>query len=347
MVLAAGLAVYGLVRYRYYGGWRRLDLLVVLLLAAGLAGVSVVPQVGEVFVRLLGLENRGFALLAASNLLLFGLFLYALGAARSASRFGGSMVSALAVREYRERYLGEPPEDGKEEGSPGSLGKLLVIIPAYNEQEGLRAVLGRVPETVAGYRTRTVVVVDGATDGTEAVALERGVPVATHVTNRGQGDALRTGFEIARLEGADVAVNLDADGQYLPEEIERLVAPIAEGEADFMLGSRFLGYYEEAGSLRHAGVVFFSRLVSLLAGVRITDCTNGLRAIRGSELGKLNLREDRFNATELLLEAVRCGLRIREVPVTMLRRAEGKSKKPERLAYPLGVLRVIVQTWLR
>lgn len=167
------------------------------------------------------------------------------------------------------------------------------------------------------------------------------------MVNRGQGDALRTGFRIAELERADVVVNLDADGQYLPEEMERLVAPVLDGKADFVLGSRFLGYYEEAGSVRHAGVVFFSWLISLLTGRRITDCTNGFRAIRVSELGKLDLREDRFNATELILEALKNGLRFEEVPVTMLRRAEGESKKPKRLAYPLGVFRVIVQTWLR
>jgi glycosyltransferase involved in cell wall biosynthesis len=173
------------------------------------------------------------------------------------------------------------------------------------------------------------------------------VPVAAHVVNRGQGDALRTGFAIAQLERADAVINLDADGQYKPEEIEPLVKPVIEGEADFVLGSRFKGFYEERGSVRHIGVAFFSRMLTILTGTRISDATNGFRAIRVSELQKLDLREDRFNATEIILEALNKKLRYAEVPVTMLKRAAGETKKPKRLAYPIGVARVIISTWLR
>jgi glycosyltransferase involved in cell wall biosynthesis len=188
---------------------------------------------------------------------------------------------------------------------------------------------------------------DGSTDGTDAAALAEGAPVVKHVVNRGQGDALRTGFKIAILEGADIAINLDADGQYKPEEMELLMQPILDDEADYVHGSRFLGYYEEAGSVRHVGVVFFSKLMSILTRTKITDCTNGFRAIRGSMLHKLDLREESFSANELILEGLRNKLRFKEVPVTMLRRAEGETKKPPKLRYPLGVFRVIIQTWLR
>ncbi len=207
--------------------------------------------------------------------------------------------------------------------------------------------LGRVPESVLGRETKTVVLVDGATDDTEAVALRSGVPVATLAVRLGKGDALHVGFEIARLEKAEIVVTIDADGQYQPEEIERVVKPVIDEEADFVIGSRFLGYYEEAGSVRHLGVVFFSRLVSLLTRRRITDCTSGLRAIRGAELEKLDLREEQFETNEVLLEAHRNGLRIKEVPCSMLKRAEGESKKPPRLWYPMEVMWVIVRTWLR
>src|SRR3712207_1776838 len=172
-------------------------------------------------------------------------------------------------------------------------------------------------------------------------------PYTTLFRSRGQGDALRTGFAIAQLERAEVVINLDADGQYKPEEIERLVKPIISGKADFVLGSRFMGFYEEAGSVRHIGVVFFSKMISLLTGTRISDCTNGFRAIRISELHKLDLVEDRFNATEIILEALKKRLRFEQVPVTMLSRAAGETKKPPKLAYPLGVFRVISSTWLR
>src|SRR5215207_5532683 len=324
ILIAALFAVYGVARYR--GGGSRLDLLISLLIALGVVLVSVVPQLFEPLSRLLGLENRAFALL---------------GRVREASRRNGEIVTGLAVREYSEKHLS--PEE-RAEGHPG---EILIVVPAYDEEGGIQGVLRRVPDEVLGHEVKTVVVDDGSTDATAAVARAEGVPVVTHVVNRGQGDALRTGFAIAQTERSQVVVNLDADGQYKTEELDRLVKPIIEGKADFVLGSRFMGFYEEAGSVRHFGVVFFSRMISLLTGVKISDCTNGYRAIRVSELHKLNLREDRFNANEIILEALKHKLRFEQVPVSMMSRTAGETKKPAKLAYPLGVFRVIISTWLR
>src|ERR687883_2108901 len=285
VVIALLFAAYGVFKYR--GGGSRLDLLLSLLIASGVALVSVVPQVGGIFTRLLGLEDRGFALLSIAVLLLFGLYLNLLSRVREAGRRNGEIVTGLAVKEYSEKYL------SSEERTEGHPGEVLIIVPAYDEEGGIRGVLRRIPDEVLGHEVKTVVVDDGSADATAEIARAEGVPVVTHVVNRGQGDALRTGFAIARAEKAEVVVNLDADGQYKPEELDRLVKPIVEGEADFVLGSRFMGFYQEAGSIRHVGVVFFSRMISVLTGTRISDCTNGLRAIRVSELHKLNLREDR------------------------------------------------------
>ncbi|CAN5759221.1 hypothetical protein BH23ACT11_BH23ACT11_25260 [soil metagenome] len=340
LIVALVFATYGIVRYRR-GGWRGIDLAVTLLIALGVAVVSIFPQVGDFFGWLIGLENRAFALLSFAILLLFGLFLWLYNQVRTVNRRNGETITALAVRQYMGRYA------SLESRSAEGPGLILIIVPAYNEAGSILEVLERVPENVVGLGTKIVIVDDGSEDGTEQVALSAGYPVAAHVVNRGQGDALRTGFEIAQREKADIVINLDADGQYKPEEIGPLVTPIINGDADFVLGSRFTGFYEESGSVRHVGVVFFSKLISLLTGVWITDCTNGFRAIRVSELHKLDLREDRFNATEIILEALRHKLRFKEIPVTMLRRAEGESKKPKKLAYPLGVFRVIIETWLR
>jgi hypothetical protein len=341
VLVALLFAAYGLSRYRR-GKWAKSDLSLALLVAFGVGMVSVFPQVLNGLTEALRLRNRLFALLVLSNLLLFALFFYVLNQVRAANRRSGEIVRALARRDYTERFASSRPP-----AKTARRGKVLIIIPAYNEQEAIRGVLAKAPQELLGYAVDTVVIVDGATDATEAVAIEHNFPVATHIVNRGQGDALRTGFEIARQEAADVVVNMDADGQHRPEELERLVGPIVKGEADFVMGSRFLGHYEEAGGARHVGIVLFSRLISALSGVRITDCTNGYRAIRGAELSKLDLREDRFSTAELILEAAKKGLRIKEVPVSILARAEGESKKPRRLGYPLGFLRVILQTWLR
>ncbi|MBA3474638.1 MAG: glycosyltransferase family 2 protein [Rubrobacter sp.] len=345
-VLVAVLILgYGLSKYRE-GNGPKFDLLLTLFVSTSIASVSVFPSIGNVLTYALRLENRLFSLLVFSNLLLFAMFFFLLNQVRVSNRRSGDIVRALARQFYSERYSNRRRSHG-EVGTVPKKGRLLIVIPAYNEQEAIRGVLARMPKEVLGYEVDTLVVVDGATDGTEAVAIEHNFPVATHIVNQGQGDALRTGFEIARVEGADIVVNMDADGQHESEEIERLVAPIINDEADFVLGSRFLGHYEERGSIRHVGIILFSWLVSVLSGRKFTDSCNGFRAIRGSLLYKLDLREDRLSAAELILEAVKKKLRIKEVPVSILRRAEGESKMPKRLGYPLGFLRVIIQTWLR
>jgi len=343
VAIALLFAVYGVIAYRR-GGWSRFDVFLAMLIAAGVATVSLVPQIGEVFVTLLGLESRAFALLSFAILLLFGLFLYLLGQVRQANLRSGEVVTGFAVREYAERHL--TPEQ-RISATATSEKKIVIIVPAFNEEGGIGDILKRVPDEVLGYEVRTVIVNDGSKDRTEAIALEMGFPVASHAINRGQGDALRTGFEIARLERGDIVINLDADGQYKPEEIDRLIKPIIADEADFVLGSRFMGYYEEAGSVRHIGVVFFSKLISILTGVKVSDCTNGFRAIRVSLLHKFDLREDRFNANEIILEALKNRLRFAQVPISMMSRSAGETKKPPRLRYPFGVFRVIITTWLR
>jgi hypothetical protein len=339
VIVAVLFAAYGVLRYRR-GGWSRFGLLLSLLIALGVALVSVVPQVGEVFTRLFGLENRGFALLSFATLLLFALFLYLLNQVQEARRRNGEIVTGLAVSQFAERYISLEERSSERR-------EILIVVPAYDEEGGIREVLRRVPKEILGYKVKIVVVDDGSTDATAEITRQEGFPIVTHVVNRGQGDALRTGFQIAQRERADIVINLDADGQYKPEEIEHLVEPIIENRADFVLGSRFMGFYEEAGSVRHVGVVFFSRLISILTGAKISDCTNGFRAIRVSELHRLDLREDRFNATEIILEGLKNKLRFEQVPVTMLSRTAGETKKPPKLAYPLGVFRVIIQTWLR
>lgn len=341
LVCAGLFALYGFLSYRR-GGASRLGLLLALLIALGVAVVSVFPQVGEVLTSLLGLENRAFALLSFAVLLLFGLVLYLIGQVGAVRSRGRDIVEALAVRSYLERY-GSP--EGGDSGTAGD--EILILVPAYNEGPTISKVVDRVPKRILGMKTRILVVVDGATDDTETAALRSGVAVATLALRLGKGDAMHVGFRIATLEGAAIVVTIDADGQYLPEEIERIVRPVVDDEADFVIGSRFLGHYQESGSIRHIGVVFFSAFITLITGRRITDCTSGLRAIRGAELAKFDLREEQFETNEVLLEACRNRLRIMEVPATMLKREEGESKKPPKLWYPMGVMWVIVRTWLR
>jgi glycosyltransferase involved in cell wall biosynthesis len=230
-------------------------------------------------------------------------------------------------------------------------GGILVIIPAYNESESLPAVLAEVPPTVAGLTTRVLVVDDASRDATRRVATAHGAHVVSHPVNGGQGAALQTGYLIAERLGVDVVVTLDADGQHVPAEMERLVLPIVHEEADFVVGSRRTGSYErEAGTdsaARNLGIGVFTRMINVLGGTNMTDVANGYRAIRSSRLAEIVFTEDQFHNPELLMGAARAGLRMREVPVTIRVRSAGKSKKGGTLRYGYGFLRAIVRTWLR
>jgi hypothetical protein len=337
VIIGLMLLLHGIYR-RKTGEYRRVDFILVLLFSLGVVVVSISPATGNFLTGLLNLRNRLFAILVFSNLLLFGLFLYVLGGVNANRRVMGELIRALARREFAQAHLFDRADTESLIG---------VVVPAYNEAEVIEGILQQLPNNILSYKVKPIVVVDGAEDHTEVVVREAGYLVATHVMNRGQGGALRTGFDIALQQGADIVVTMDADGQHRPEDMERLVEPVIESQADFVMGSRFLGEYEGRGGLRHIGIVLFTALINLLSGVNITDCTNGFRAIRGSGLARLDLREDKFSAPELIMEAARKGLRIKEIPVVVKRRAAGTSKKPPRLAYPLGFLRTIVQTWLR
>ena len=157
---------------------------------------------------------------------------------------------------------------------------------------------------------------------------------------------MKAGYELALEDGAEIVVTLDADGQHMPEEIPIVLQPILEHRADLVNGSRILGTYERDNRLRATGVVFFSGLVSALTGMRITDCSNAFRAIRVDSLRQLELRQTQFQS-ELLIEALKKGQRVLEVPITIKRREGGVSKKGPSLKYAIGFMRAVMETWLR
>jgi hypothetical protein len=184
-------------------------------------------------------------------------------------------------------------------------------------------------------------------DGTPEAARAAGALVASLPIRRGGGLALRVGYDIALRLGADIVVTLDADGQHQPEEIPTLVAPILEGRADHVNGSRMLGDFESDSVIRHAGVHVFSRIVTILTGQRVTDISSGYRATRADTLRRLILEQDQFWTSEVTIEALRQKARVVEVPVTFLTRRGGESKKPKSLRYGWNFSKAIVKTWLR
>jgi glycosyltransferase involved in cell wall biosynthesis len=224
---------------------------------------------------------------------------------------------------------------------------LAIVMAAYNESGSIGAVLDSLPREVCGLAVCPVVVDDGSADDTAERARQAGAVVGSHRRNLGQGDALRTGFAVVRQLDAAVVVTMDADGQHDPDELAALVGPVVAGDADYVQGSRFLGRYDDAGGARDVGIRAFTRLITMLTGAEITDCTNGYRAIKGSALARLNLVEDRFSAAEIIIQAAGRGLRMREVPVHIRSRESGASKKPPGLRYASGYLAAIVRSWAR
>ena len=221
------------------------------------------------------------------------------------------------------------------------------MIAALNEEDAIGAVLDALPRELCGHRVAPIVVVDGGTDDTAGVVERAGYTALRHEMNRGQGDALVTGFAHATERKAAIVVTMDADGQHLPEDLPKLLAPLMADEADYVQGSRYLGSYDDARRRRDVGIRFFTAVVNGASGAGITDCTNGFRAIRGESLAELRLEEPQFSAAELIIESARCGLRIQEVPVHIQTRSHGESKKPRRLGYPIGYLGAVVRTWRR
>jgi hypothetical protein len=225
--------------------------------------------------------------------------------------------------------------------------RIVVISPAYNEAENVGAVIHAMPSDVEGYRVVSIVVDDCSDDGTAEVARGAGALVTSLPVRRGGGLALRVGYDIALKLDADVVVSIDADGQHQPEELPILVKPILEGQADHVNGSRMLGDFERGPIIRHLGVHFFSWVVTVLTGQRVTDISSGYRATRADTLRKLVLEQDQFWSSEVTIEALRQHARIVEVPVTFLTRRGGESKKPKSLRYAWNFTKAIAKTWLR
>jgi glycosyltransferase involved in cell wall biosynthesis len=248
------------------------------------------------------------------------------------------LVNEMAKEKYRQ-----------ENKNGQTCNVISVVIPAYNEASSISTVLGALPKAVLGMPVEAIVVVDGSTDETEAVVRAHNVGVATHIINRGGGAALHVGYDLALERRSKVVVTLDADGQHLPDEIERLVAPIINDQADMVNGSRVLGTYEKEQAIRAIGVVFFNGLISLLMMRRITDCSNAFRAISGEDLAEVrpHLIQRQYHSPELLIEMLKRNKRVIEVPVTVRKRVGGESKKGPTLRYALGFSISIIATWLR
>ncbi len=231
----------------------------------------------------------------------------------------------------------------------GAGAPLAVVVPAYNEEPTVGSMVSEVPREAAGLQTEVIVVVDGARDRTAWRAAAAGALVCDVPVNRGQGAVLRLGYWLARARGARVIATIDADGQYEPLEVERVVAPILADEADFVSGSRRLGAELTTDRVRHLGVLVFGGLISVLVRHRITDPACGIRAMRAELTAAVTLEQSQYQASELMISAALHGFRLAEVPTTMRDRGAHATgtKKGGNLGYGVRFARAALHTWKR
>lgn len=335
-LLGLALLVFGWAFERYRTRFVKTDLLVGTVFALGLISIAIIPelydQVGTVF----NLNKRYVVVSFFANIALLLAVLYAVS---------GLHKMRLKLAELnRNLSLEQAP---LADGGDRNANVIQPVIPAYNEGDAICDVICSLPERIAGYAVEPVVVSDGSADDTAQKAKGNDATVVEHPVNQGQGGALQTGFAIAKQNEADIVVTMDGDGQHPADELEDLVMPIIDDEADFVMGSRYKGTdYSENGLIRRAGIRTFTWVINLLCKAEITDCTNGFRAIRGSALQDMTLTEERFSAPELIIEARKHDLRIQEIPITVKERQAGETKKPQ-LSYAIGLTRTILVTWIR
>ena len=320
--------------------WKRTNFFLFSLMSLALIVVSVYPDAVNILRDMLSLQEaqygRLLALLVSANIFLLFFSFY------SRAKFENiRMQFDMLIRKLGTERLG----NGRE--VEGKIKPIMVLIPAYNESDNLKELLPKLPKKINGVEVGVLVINDGSNDGTENVVTNLGYLVVSNVINRGQGAASRLGYDTLISHDVLVGVTMDADNQHKPDEIEIMIEPILKGEFDLVIGSRILGRHERESHFRNLGISFFSKIISIILGIRITDCSSGFKAFNVKRLKDIHLTQDQFQSAEVLIEARKKGLSICEVPITITRRKYGQSKKGKNLSYGINFAKTIIKTWLR
>lgn len=201
--------------------------------------------------------------------------------------------------------------------------RVFCVIPAFNEAKNIVAVINEVKPLV----DRVVVVDDGSTDETYNLAQTSGAIVLKHIINRGQGASLRTGTEYSLSQGAEIIVHFDADGQFLSQDIVKIIEPIKVGAAEVVYGSRFLGIETKMPFLKRYLIMPLARAVNrIFFKINLTDPQSGFRALAASAARRISWQQDRMaHCSEIMFAVKKNNLRVAEVPVQVIYHNFGQS----------------------
>lgn len=217
--------------------------------------------------------------------------------------------------------------------------KIIITIPAYNEERTISTVLTGINEVMNNTKYssnyKILVVDDGSRDRTKEISLKHGAIVVSHPKNYGLAETFRTEMKKCIEMNADIIVHFDADNQYLARDIPRMIKKIEEGY-ELVLGSRFKGKIEEMPLIKQLGNIAFSIVVSNITRAKITDAQTGFRAFTREIAEKIVIQSTHTYTQEQIIKAVRQKVRIKEVPVYFAKRRHGKSKLMKS-AYEYGI----------
>jgi glycosyltransferase involved in cell wall biosynthesis len=200
--------------------------------------------------------------------------------------------------------------------------KLIAIIPAFNEE----STIGDVIKATSRFVDEILVISDGSTDRTVDIAKSAGATVIDNIVNRGLGKTIKRGYTEAIKRGADIVVQIDADGQYDPQEIPKLIQPILDNKADLVLGTRLENLKYEMPWLKKQGNKAFTWLLRRLTGADIKDGQTGFRATRKEVFETIEIEGDFTYTQEMIVKTAKEGWRIANVPVNFYQRSVGESR---------------------
>ncbi len=204
--------------------------------------------------------------------------------------------------------------------------KVIAAIPCLNEEQFIADIVSRARK----YVDRVIVVDDGSTDKTAEVAHAAGAEVLRHSERQGPGAATKTAFLAAKGYDADILITLDGDGQHNPDEIPQVLAPVLRGEADLVIGSRFLvPGRKNAPKYRKLGIDFITWLYNFRSIVKVSDSQSCFRAYNRRLLEAINITESGFGfSIQVLIQARKKNFTIKEVPISCIYHPQGSTLNP-------------------